>query len=981
MTCFGSSHLVRRLLASSALAAATFILPGTAHAQSDQPANTVNQASQMQQAEQQPDQPPQTADEAANNGNIVVTGSRIQKTGYSQPTPVTVQTSEVLLSSSPVSLAEGLNKLPQFLGSRTRTFCCEVGSQGNFLNLRGLGLNRTLVLLDSRRVVPTRETGDVDVNLLPELLIQRIDVVTGGASAAYGSDAVSGVVNYIIDNRFVGVRGTVQSGISTYGDDATFKAGVAAGFRFAEDRGHLVVSLEHLNQEGITSLTARPTSNRGAFLGGNGTAAAPFITLGGVIQGTASYGGVIIGPSLLPIPGAGAPLAGLQFLPGGATAPFVFGTPVTGSPGFFLGGDGILNNLADPAEALRTDHVYARLSYDVAPNVTAWIRVNAGRSRTHGDVLADNRQTTVAYTIFRENPFLPASVAAAMDTAGVTSFRLARFNRDFGPIRLDYTNKTYDVAAGLNGTIGASWKWDASYSHGKTTLHAQVQNVGNLSHEYAQADAVRDPATGQIVCRVALTNPGLYPGCVPINLFGEGSPSAAAKAYALGTSTQFVRNTLDVVTGEVQGDLVQLPAGAVSVAFGGEYRRRSLREISNAVALNQIQATGIRGFPTALCPTVATCRFGGFNQGNFGEANASDDVKEGFIETVVPLLKDTPFFHALDLNGAFRYTDYKNSGGVETWKVGLSWSPIADLRLRGTRSRDIRAPNLFELFAGPVNAFQPGLTDPFTKTTNIIAITRTQGNPALKPEKADTWTLGGVYTPSWLPGFSGSVDYYDIDIKGALSATTSQATLDACFQGDQGACGRITRDANQTIQQIVLLQINLNSRRVKGIDFDFSYNRPLFGGTVGLRALVNHAISYVDNVGGVRTQQAGFYNTANQLTVPHWRGNFNVTYEKGPLSLFVQERYIGSYIQLPPIAGQIFAQPKIGSVLYTDLTVKAKLKGLGAGWELFATVNDLFNRKPPFIGNRFAAGLGFPTAPGLYDLDNRYFTAGVRVAF
>jgi outer membrane receptor protein involved in Fe transport len=979
MKCLGSSHLVRRLLGSSCLVAA-LAFSGSAVAQTDQPANSVNQTSQVQQGEQQPDQPARTPDEAANQGAITVTGSRIQKTGYGQPTPVTVQTSEVLLASSPVSLAEGLNRLPQFLGSRTRTFCCEVGSQGNFLNLRGLGLNRTLVLLDSRRVVPTRETGDVDVNLLPELLIQRVDVVTGGASAAYGSDAVSGVVNYIIDNKFVGVKANFQSGISTYGDDASIKAAVAVGAAFAGNRGHIVLSVEHLNQQGITSLMARPTSNRGAFLGGNGTAAAPFISLGGVMQGTAAYGGVIIGPSLLPIPGAGAPLAGTQFLPGGATAPFVFGTPVTGSPGFFLGGDGILNNLADPAEALRTDHVYSRLSYDLTDNLTAWVRVNAGRSRTHGDVLADNRQTTVAYTIFRENPFLPASVGAAMDQAGVTSFRLARFNRDFGPIRLNYVNKTYDVAGGLNGTIGDKWKWEASVSHGETVLHARVENVGNLSHEYAQADAVRDSA-GNIVCRVTVTNPGLYPGCVPINLFGEGSPSAAAKDYALGTSTQYVKNTLDVADLEVQGELFRLPAGAVSVAFGGEYRRRTLREVSNGVALNQIQATGIRGFPTALCPTVVTCRFGGWNQGNFGEANARDNVKEGFVETIVPLLKDTPFFHALDLNGAFRYTDYKNSGGVSTWKLGVSWSPIADLRLRGTRSRDIRAPNLFELFAGPVNAFQPGLTDPFTKQTNIIAITRTQGNPGLQPEKADTWTIGGVYTPSWLPGFSGSVDYYDINIKGALSATTSQATLDACFRGDQGACGRITRDTNQTIQQIVLLQINLNSRRVRGIDFDFSYNTGLLGGRIGARALVNHAISFVDNVGGIVTQQAGFYNTANQLTVPKWRGNFNVTYEKGPFSLFVQERYIGSYTQLPPIPGQIFAQPKIGSVFYTDLTVRAKLQGLGAGWEIYGTVNDLFNRKPPFIGNRFAAGLGFPTAPGLYDLDNRYFTVGMRVAF
>jgi len=929
-------------------------------------------------------QPAQAQDAAATEdaGAIIITGSRIQRTGYDQPTPVTVQTTEALLESAPTNLADGLNRLPQFQGSRTRTFCCEVSSVGNFLNLRGLGTTRTLVLLDSQRVVATRESGDVDVNLLPEILIERVDVVTGGASAAYGSDAVSGVVNYIIDNKFTGLKMSGQYGLSNYGDDDSVKLSAALGSSFADGRGHFVLSVDHFDQKGIRSLDDRPQSRRGAFLGGNGTAATPFVTLEGVRQATVSYGGVIIGSTQLPIADASAPLAGLQFLPGGGTAPFVFGTPIAGSPGFYIGGDGILNNLADPAQALRADRLYGRLSYDVTNDLTAWVRVNAGESRTRGDVLADNRQTTTAYTIYRENAYLPASIAAAMDEAGVTSFRMARFNRDFGPIRLDYTNRTFDVAVGLEGKIGAAWKWSAGYSHGETIQHARSENVGNISRIYAQADAVVDPASGKTVCRVELTNPGVYPGCVPINLFGEGAPSAEAKAYSLGVSSQRVKNTQDVYHAEIQGDLLSLPAGIVSVALGGEYRERSLLEKSNEIALNQIQAIGIRGMPTPFCPTVATCRYGGWQQGNFGEADASDTVKEGFVELIVPLLKDTPFFQALDFNGAFRYTDYKNSGGVSTWKIGLSWSPVADLRIRATRSRDIRAPNLFELFAGPVNAFQPGLTDPLTGQTNVIAITRTQGNPNLDPEKANTFTLGAVYTPAWLPGFAASVDYYDINVGGALSATTSQGTLDACARADQTACSRITRDANNNIQQIVLQQINLNSRLVRGIDFDLSYSSALAGGKLGIRVLANHALDYIDTVGGVRTQQAGFYNTANQLTVPKWRGNLSVNYEIGPWNVFVQERYIGSYTQLPPLPGQIFAHPRIGAVFYTDLTVRYALSGIGnMDAELFGAVNNVFNRKPPFIGNRFAAGLGFPTAPALYDLDDRYFTVGARIKF
>lgn len=971
---------LRRLLGGTCLAG-LMLVPATARAQmakSEAPANGVAASAQTT-----PDSSPaQPADAAP--GDIVVTGSRIQKTGYDQPTPVTVQSSDALLASAPTNLPDALNRLPQFAGSRTRTFCCEVGSVGNYLNLRGLGTTRTLVLLDSRRVVATRESGDVDVNLLPEILVDRIDVVTGGASAAYGSDAVSGVVNYVIDNRFEGFKVNAQSGISTYGDDASYKLAGAFGTSFAGGRGRFVASVEYFDQAGIGSLDDRPLSgnNRGYFMGGNGSAATPYSPLTGVLQATATYGGVIIGPSNLPIPGAGAPLAGTQFLPGGATAPFVLGTAIAGSPGFYIGGNGILNNLADPAQSLQTERGYARLSFDFSDRVTGWVRTNLGRSRTQGDVLADNRQTSVAYTIFRENAYLPAAVGAQMDTNGVTSFRLARFNRDFGPIHLDYTNKTWDVAGGLDGKIGNTWNWGVTFSHGETTLNSRAKNVGILSRIYAQADAVRDPGSGQTVCRVTLTNPGLYPGCVPVNLFGEGSPSQAAKDYALGTSTQDVKNTQTVAAIELRGDLFALPAGSVSVALGGEYRERSLREVSNAIALDQIQATGIRGFPTALCPTATTCRFGGFQQGNFGEANARDNVKEGFAEVLVPLLRNTPFFHELNLNGAFRYTDYKNSGGVSTWKVGVSWAPVEGLRFRGTRSRDIRAPNLFELFAGPVNAFQPGLTDRATSTTNVIAITRTQGNPNLLPEKADSLTLGAVISPRFLPGFSASVDYYDINIKGALSQTTSQATLDACFVGDSSACSRITRDSSGTIQQIALLQINLNSRRVKGVDFDVSYNTDLGSGKLGLRALVNYAMHFVDTAGGIATEQAGFYNTANQLTVPKWRGNFNVTYDNGPFSLFLQERYIGSYIQLPPVPGAVFAQPGVGSVFYTDITGRVKIaSSSGRNIELYASVNNLFGKLPPFIPNRFATNLGYPTPPGIYDIDDRYFSFGVRMKF
>ena len=949
--------LVRLQLLAGSCAAGLLALPGVALAQDAQ--TTSPAAASAEEVE------------------LVVTGSRVQRDGYQQPTPVTVMTTEDLLESTPTSLADGLNRLPQFVFSRTRAFCCEVVSVGNYLNLRGLGSNRTLVLLDGDRVVATREAGDVDVNLLPEILIERIDVVTGGASAAYGSDAVSGVVNYIIDNDLEGFRANVQFGISGFGDDENFKAAVAGGSAFDDGRGHFVFSLEHNEIAGIPSLDDRPLSSQGAFMGGNGSVSAPYTALTGVRQNTSTYGGVIVNSANFPSANAGAPLGGRRFEPNGTTTPFTFGAAIPGSANFTIGGDGHLNNLADPLQSLQTDHAYVRVSYDVTDAVTAYLRVNAGRSRNVGDVLANSAQGTASLTIFRENAFLPAAVGTAMDGASVTSFRMARFNRDFGVIALDYSNDTIDVSVGLEGTLGETWSWDLSASHGETTLEGRAENVTNLANLYAATDAVIDGSTGLPVCRVTLTNPGVFPGCAPINLFGEGAPSQAALDFVTGTSTQVVRNEQTVVAFAARGDLLTLPAGVVSVALGAEHRERGLQEESNEVALGQIKNAGVRGMPTAFCPTVTTCRFGGWNQGNFGEANASDSVSEAFVEAVIPILTNSFVGRSLELNTAYRYTDYEFSGGTSTYKVGLSYEPVENLRFRAVRSQDIRAPNLFEMFAGPVNAFQAGLVDPFTATSNIIGITRTQGNPNLQPEEAETSTIGVVYSPSWLPGLTASIDYYDISIAGALSATTAQSTLDQCFTGDTEACSRITRDSGGNLQQIALVQINLDSRNVRGIDFDVSYSRPLGEGDLGLRAVFTRSIDYIDTVGGVSTQRAGGF--ANLLAIPEWRGNLSATYDVGDYTFSLQGRYIGGYEQLPPAPGQIFAEPSIDAKFYTDVSASYRLN---EQIEIYGSVNDLFDVEPPFVPNRFAAGLAFPSsAMSLYDIDNRYFTIGARASF
>lgn len=917
-------------------------------------------------------------DGESNEDAIVVTGSRIQRDGYSQPTPVTTSTVEALQSAAPSTVADALVQLPQFAGSVGRGACCSAGSGGAFLNLRGLGADRNLILLDSNRITPTSGS-TVDVNLLPELLLQRVDVVTGGASAAYGSDAISGAVNYITDTKFAGVKLVAQNGISTYGDDSSHKLGAAIGANFAGGRGHISLSFEHFSTGGIRSNRDRPFSRNPAYLTGFSDSSSPFRTLTGIRQNTVTNGGVIVSPSTgaLPIATPDSPLAGLRFLPGGAVTLYDFGEPVDGFASVSRGGDGFIYDENTPLGSLLTNKVFGRVDYELLDELSAHVRFAGAKTRSITSIYSNDFSGGNVFTIYRDNAYLSPAVTNLMDANGVSSFQLGRYLRETGAITNNNNLRFFDINAGLDGKIGPGWTWSANYSHGESRVIYRVENNPIFGNIYAAADAVRDPSSGQIVCRVTLTNPTAYPGCVPVNLFGEGSVSNAARDYISGTSVGVTTNKQDIFTLNAQGTVVMLPAGPLDVAVGGEYRRRLVRSTSNPIALTQINATGVQGIPTTICPTTGTCQVGGFSTGNFGETAARDDIRELFAEVNVPIFKDAPFVRSLELNGAYRYTHYKYSGGASTWKVGINYQPFEELRFRATRSRDIRAPNLEDLFSGDQAGFAPGLSDAQTGQTNLYVTTVTRGNPNLQPEVGNTFTVGAIYSPGFIPGLKGSIDYYHIRLNGALSLADAQRLLDDCANGDTVSCGLIARDSAGNISQITIQRINLASRKTSGIDFDLSYTRPLGDGNMSLRLLASHLIKFEDTSGGLVTERAGLQDAS--FGRPKWRGNLQLSYDADIWGVFVQERYIGSLDQYQ-FAGAVFAEPKIKAVAYTDITTTFKI-GDKKRFELYGTVNNLFNKQPPIIANFFGAGLGSPTLAGLYDIEGRYFTAGVRLRF
>lgn len=925
-----------------------------------------------------------TSDEPATS--IVVTGTRIVRDGYTAPTPITVATTEELAKSTPSNLPDALNKLPQFQlsssPSRSVHNFVNTASHGNILNLRGIGGNRTLILFDGLRVPPTTFRGDVDTDVLPSSLVKRVEVVTAGASAAYGSDAIAGVVNFVLDKKFTGLTASAQYGISARGDNPSYKLSGAGGFDVFDGKGHVLLSAERYSTDGMRrdrrAITLEGYQWAGSVRGGGpvGSATNPYMIIRNGRTILQAEGGLV----------TSGPFANQRFLPDGTLTPFNPGT-LTGSPTFASGGDGFHQpyNASQNAE-LTNDQLFGRLSYEVAPTVTAYVQGIYTRSDLAYYALPNSVSApTSLATIYSGNPFLRPEVQAQLTTTNTASFGLSEFfGNAMGPNPTKERTDFYKVTGGLEGELGGGWTWDASYTHSRSAHDVNQTNVFETQKLFAALDAVRD-GSGNIVCRPTLDpDPAVrarYSGCVPFNPFGFRSYSATAEDYVTGTSSYDATIKQDSVTLNVQGNLLDLPAGPVAVAVGGEYRKQSLNLTSNAdPALLDTAAErtaffqGLRGVPAAALKYFIT---------NIGIASGSVSVKEGFAEIDVPVLKDTPLFQSLNLNAAGRVTDYSTSGTVVTWKVGGTWRPVDDLLLRGTYSRDIRAPALFDLYAGDQFVIST-LNDPISKVGGQVPQVNS-GNRDLEPEKSKSLALGGVYSPSFLPGFALAVDYYRLKIAGAISSLSLTQIVDNCALsgGTAPECAFVTRPTPTAFPSGVRIAPgNIAFLETSGIDFDASYRTGLAGGDLSLRLYANYLSSY-------KTQQsvvAPVYdisgwaniNSGNIVGRPRVRGTFNINYTKGGFGLFLSEQYIGKFKLGSPEPNQVVLNPDVPAVWYTDLTLSQKVPAGRKELELFFTINNLFDKKAPLIPS-VSSGGSIPTITALYDVVGTSFTIGARI--
>ena len=921
---------------------------------------------------------------------VLVTGSRVVRDGYDAPTPVTVIGADQIEAMAPPNLSEYINQMPSIIGSSTADNSSGSLSNGQAgiaaLNLRSLGVNRTLVLLNGHRTPASSSTGYVDINTIPQELVKRIDVVTGGASADYGSDAVGGVVNFILDTDFTGLKGGIEYSQTTDGRQPSYKANLTGGFNFAGGKGHVLLSGEFVSTAPINNYNP-DWNNKGffrivnpAYAAGNGQ---PYYLI------TSGIGASQVAPGGLVVSG---PLKGTYFGVNASVNQLAYGA--TSGP-WMVGGDTAvtMNNYVGTnslsAGEIR-ENFYGRGSYSVTADIETYIE--ASLTRYKGISYYMQPTSVGGVTIMADNAFLPASFKAQMTAQHLSSVTIGTTDSGFPLSGSRNGREVQRLAAGASGSahVLADWKWDVHAQIGVANLHEAETAVWNTSKLALAQDAVvvtaanvgsSGLALGSIACRSTLTNPSN--GCMPLSRIGvNGGLQSAADfqaglGYVLGTPYREQRISEQSYSFNVTGDPFSNWQGPVSIAFGGEWRLEA-----------------INGFVPAQYQS-------GWLFGNYKVNKGHYSVAEGYVETVVPLLKN------FDFNGAFRYTAYSTSGGVNTWKTGLTYSPTPDVKFRATYSHDIRAPNLDELFAA-------GTARTNTVNINNVSYTFVQnqtGNKDLMPEAANSLGVGAAFTPTFIDGLAFSIDYYNITISKAIGSITAQNTADQCFiQNVQSYCDNISYNDGTTakvgvappaagLSTIKLVPFNFTKQKAEGIDFDVTYHVPLdaidvFGqvpGSLTLNALATNYIRNYTNSGVNPSTDIAGVNAGSGT--PSWVYRFTATYNLDPWTVTLIGRgvsdgkYSNEYITCTSacpaytLANPTTTYNHIDGAFYVDMSVNYNFAIYGIDTSAVFAVKNFFDTNPPLVasgpdGNNVPAYV--QTNRNLYDYLGRVIRFGLR---
>jgi outer membrane receptor protein involved in Fe transport len=877
---------------------------------------------------------------------VVVTGSRIARKGFETPTPVTTISAADLEAKQPTTLNDIVADIPELRPTQQLNGSGDVNISA--FNLRDIGQQRTLTLINGKRAVASSPAGGFDINSLPAALVSRVEVVTAGASAVYGSDALAGVVNIFLKNDIKGLHLSAEAGESTYGDAHNVTLNAAYGMEFAGGRGHFEIAgsvyrkpnIQHSGNRSwgqgwilLTNSAYTPTNGQPAFVSAtNGR------------LGNMTNGGLIISPNVL---------KGINFGANGTQSAFNFGTNNSGV--WTQGGDGPeleLNHSVIAPKSMR-DNFYSTGSYDIDADTQVNLELMFSRSEGQ-DPNVPNYDASLA--ISRQNAYLPSNIAAIMDANHLTSFNMGRITLEGGD---DFNTATYIYqrgSLGVKGKVFGDWAWNVDGTYTRTLRSQKTYNNRNLSKWANSVDSVIGPG-GTPVCRSTLTDPAN--GCVPANVFGLNSVSPGAIAYTEGTSWAHGHVQEINIDANIAGTPFSTWAGPVAVVAGFQYR-------SDDVVL-------------ATDPVAAVL---GWRQTTALPYTGHVDVKEAYTEASVPLLVNQPFAQDVEMDLAARAVDYSTSGQAEVWKLGLNWTVNDQIRFRSTYSRDFRAPNLDELFAAPVRGSGSVVIDR-ASGANVAINSLSGGNPLLKPEKAYTKTIGVVLKPDFIPNFSISADYYNININQAIANATVQQVEDNCFKGDPVYCAFITRNpTTNVITQIQTTSFNSQQTKTDGIDMEASYNFDLadIDSDLGGQVSIGEMATWVDNLeniaGTTITQYAGQLNTNG---VPHWRTSTNLTYRNEDWTVRFSGNFVGGakYDNTYACSGQALSIDKChyDPYLYVDGTVSYDFTQAVSG---YIKVNNIFNIAPPIFPVNNLVIRANASSQAYYPQLGRMFFVGIR---
>jgi len=973
---------------------------------------------------------------------IQVTGSRIlNQTSMVTPTPVTAVTQDELVSLNPgTTMAEQLDQLPQFFSTQSaqRGGTTFTTASGSFLNLRGMGTQRTLVLLDGSRVIPADAGGATNIDNFPTALMRRVDVITGGASAAYGADALAGVVNFVLDREFEGLKTRVSTGINEYGDGENYNFSVAGGTAMMDDRLHLVGSVEGRKIDQIDGEVDRLGNfkhwglvQNPEWISATATPNVPRrITMPYVFDNRGSPAGMITTPNFR--------YRNYTFTDDGTgVRPYNFGANSNTFTNSQSGGPEFRNhedaNMFGPTgnEVVQRSF-FGALKYDVTDSFN--VRLQAIAGRTEGNSYNRRSQMTIAgpsyaYTLFRDNPYLPQDVVNEMVRSNLQSITIEKR----GQIRAPGNGVAYNdrgnrdisqmesLTAGFDWDINDNWHMTGNFQKGKSKVQTGALNIPRVDKFYLSIDAVRN-AQGEIVCNISQVNPTpaqlaqfmqgkilpspLSPdgvtadspigpldaaACRPQNILGFGNVTQDAIDYFTDEEKKSIRE-MDQDFGEllVSGQLFDgWGAGPIAGAFGLTYRDEYVNQFTLPTfgerGLLNAPALGIRGIPVGLAgPGSRTMH--AFTGPSVGIGK--NKVKEAYGELSVPVW-EWDSGQSISTNLGFRRSDYQSSGAIDSWKIGVDVQLMEDLRWRYTKSRDVREPNLGERFftgAGGGSIFDPFFNGAANNSLTVLP----SPNPGLQTEQGDTVTTGFVYSPTfaeWIEGLQVAIDWFEIDLGASIGPYGAQQIVDDCyFRQAALACSLVRRDpVSNIVQQVLNIQTNSGGAQTRGVDFEVQYNmEPNFFGDLPETFSVRSMVGYLSERS--TTSAGGIYiDYVGRISTPEYSGLVTFNYNVADFGVMLQSIYNDSTISNGGssvtttnwVEGVDVDDNSVASQTIFNLALSyGRELETGGNWRLALNVNNLLDRDPPII-----AGTGGQIISNNYDTYGRRYQLSLNLNF